>query len=241
MRIAAGLLLACLIPGLVACEQQDQKPAAHAETAKTARSDTAAKERTKVAAGGGFDFYVLTLSWSPSYCEAEGDDANRQQCASGRPYAFVVHGLWPQFERGYPSDCRVKERDVDEATLRGLYDIMPSAGLIRHQWRKHGSCSGLSQSDYFRMLRRAREFVAIPAAFRRLDAYRTVSPDEVERAFIAANPGIEPDGIAATCDRRLLREVRICMTKGLEYRACPDVDRQSCRRDTVVMPPVRGG
>lgn len=241
MRIAARLVLAWLMLGLVACEQKQEAPSARAEPAKTARSDRSDTPGAKVPAGGGFDFYVLTLSWSPSYCEAEGEEANRQQCASGRPYAFVVHGLWPQFERGYPSDCRVKERDVDEATLRGLYDIMPSAGLIRHQWRKHGSCSGLLQSDYFQVLRRARESVAIPAAFRRLDAYRTVSPDEVERAFIAANPGIKPAGIAATCDRRLLREVRICMSKGLEYRACPEVDRQSCRRDKVVMPPVRGG
>ena len=100
-------------------------------------------------AGSGFDFYVLSLSWSPSYCEAEGDNANRQQCDIGRPYAFVVHGLWPQFERGFPADCDTAEREVDNDTLRSLYDIMPSSGLIRHEWRKHGTCSGLSQHDYF--------------------------------------------------------------------------------------------
>jgi ribonuclease T2 len=192
-------------------------------------------------ADAAFDFYVLTLSWSPSYCEAEGEDANHQQCASGRPYAFVVHGLWPQYEHGYPSDCRTYEREVDRATADSLADIMPSAGLVRHQWRKHGSCTGLSQSDYFRVLRQAREAVAIPSDFRRLTAYRSVSPAEVERAFMAANPGIEPQGIAATCDRRLLREVRICMTRTLDFRACPQLDRQSCRRARVVMPPVRGG
>jgi ribonuclease T2 len=127
--------------------------------------------------GDGFDFYVLSLSWSPSYCEAEGESANRQQCTSKRPYAFVVHGLWPQFERGYPENCDIRERDVDQQTLRGLYDIMPSAGLIRHQWRKHGSCAGLSQSDYFDVLRAARERIEIPAAFQNPTKYETVSPD----------------------------------------------------------------
>ena len=195
--------------------------------------------RGDVPAGTGFDFYVLSLSWSPSYCEAEGEDANRQQCASARPYAFVVHGLWPQFERGYPENCRTDEDSVDNATLRTLYDIMPSAGLIRHQWRKHGSCAGLSQDNYFDVLRAAREAVAIPAEFRRLDAHRTLDPDDAERAFLTANPALTDGGVAVTCDRRILREVRICLTKDLAFRECPEVDRRACRLDKVVMPPVR--
>jgi ribonuclease T2 len=199
----------------------------------------AVQAQADVPAGTGFDFYVLSLSWSPSYCEAEGEDANRQQCSSARPYAFVVHGLWPQFERSYPENCRTDEDNVDNATLRMLYDIMPSAGLIRHQWRKHGSCAGLSQDDYFDVLRAARETIVIPAEFSRLDAYRTLDPDDAELAFLAANPGLAEEGIAVTCDRRLLREVRICLTKDLAFRSCPEVDRRACRLDKVVMPPVR--
>jgi ribonuclease T2 len=192
-----------------------------------------------VPVGTGFDFYVLSLSWSPSYCEAEGEEANRQQCVSARPYAFVVHGLWPQFERGYPENCRIDEESVDNATLRTLYDIMPSAGLIRHQWRKHGSCAGLSQADYFEVLRAAREAITVPAEFGQLEGYRTLDPDEAECAFLEANPGLAGEGVAVTCDKRFLREVRICMTKQLAFRSCEEVDRRACRLDTVVMPPVR--
>jgi ribonuclease T2 len=210
-----------------------------------ARADSSSRSTAAapmdVPIGEGFDFYVLSLSWSPSYCEAEGEEANRQQCAAGRPYAFVVHGLWPQFERGFPSDCRTAERDVESGLLRGLYDLMPSAGLIRHQWRKHGACSGLSQADYFKVLRQARERVTVPAAFRRLQSYRTLAPAEVERDFLSANPSIGPGGIAPTCDKRFLREVRICMTKQLGFRSCPEIERRACRLDKVVMPPVRGG
>ncbi len=192
-------------------------------------------------AGTGFDFYVLSLSWSPSYCEAEGEDANRQQCGAERPYAFVVHGLWPQFERGYPDNCQTGEPDVTNATLRTLYDLMPSAGLIRYQWRKHGSCAGLSQDDYFSVLRAAREAVNIPPEYRRLDAYKTLDPDVAEAAFIEANPALPENGVAVTCDDRYLREVRICMARDLAFRACPEVDRRACRSNKVVMPPVRGG
>ncbi len=80
----------------------------------------------------------------------------------------MVNGLWPQYERGYPQDCATGERDVPNNALRSLYDIMPSAGLIRHQWRKHGSCAGLSQSDYFKVVRKARNVIAVPGEFARL-------------------------------------------------------------------------
>ncbi|WP_438802769.1 ribonuclease T2 family protein, partial [Klebsiella michiganensis] len=85
-------------------------------------------------------------SWSPSYCAAEGSNANRQQCSTGRPYGFVVHGLWPQYEQGYPQDCTTDEpRDVPFSQARQISDIMPSAGLVTYEWRKHGTCTGLTQ------------------------------------------------------------------------------------------------
>ena len=192
--------------------------------------------------GTGFDYYVLALSWSPSYCEAEGEDANRQQCDSGRPYGFIVHGLWPQFERGYPSNCPTERPlDVPKEKVRLMYDIMPSAGLIRHQWKKHGTCSGLSQQDYFATLRDARNRVTIPEDYRRLDAYKIVDPETLEKAFLDANAGSEASGIIVTCDRRFLREVRLCMTTDLQFRTCPELERRACSRVKAVMPPARGG
>jgi ribonuclease T2 len=230
------------------CDQQAAAPEATPPIANTSGAETRAKypttpEKTNrpVPSGAGFDFYVLSLSWSPSYCEAEGENANRQQCEMGRPYAFVVHGLWPQYERGFPADCDTGERDISDETLRSLYDLMPSSGLIRHEWRKHGSCSGLSQADYFQVLRMARERIVVPEEFRRLDGYRTLAPRAAEQAFLRSNPGLDADAIAVTCDQRYLRDVRICLTRGLEFRPCPEIDRRACRLDKVVMPPMRGG
>jgi ribonuclease T2 len=220
---------------VAACEPSSKAPA------PPAAESHAPAAAANVPLGSGFDFYVLSLSWSPSYCEAEGEDANQQQCKAGRPYAFVVHGLWPQFEHGFPEDCPTDDPKVPNETVRSLYDLMPSAGLIRHEWTAHGACSGLSQSDYFGVLRSAREKIAIPEQFGHLDDYLTVAPGEVEAAFLKANDGMSANGIAVSCDKRFLREVRICLTKELAYRPCPEVDRRDCRLDKAVMPPVRGG
>ena len=195
---------------------------------------------TQASQADGFDFYVLALSWSPSYCEAEGERANPQQCESARPYDFIVHGLWPQFESGYPEFCDADVLRTRTRLENRMLDIMPSRGLIRHQWKKHGTCSGLSQDAYFETLRAARERVNIPPIAPEPGQYRSVSPAEVERAFLQSNPGLGEDHIAVTCDRHRLREVRICMTTDLEYRSCPQVDRRACKRRSIVMPPARG-
>jgi len=238
MRLIAWLAAALFAAG---CSQEAADTPATAPNTSIVQTMPTAPPAPAVPQGKGFDFYVLSLSWSPSYCEAEGEEANRQQCAAGRPYAFVVHGLWPQFDRGFPENCTTDQPDVSNDTLRSLYDLMPSAGLIRHQWRKHGSCSGLGQRDYFEVLRAARETVSIPQEFRRLDSYRTLDPDDAEAAFLKANPSLPAAAIAVTCDRRYLREVRVCMTTDLKFRSCPEIDRRECRLGKVVMPPVRGG
>jgi len=187
--------------------------------------------------GEGFDFFVLALTWSPSYCEIEGDDANRQQCAEGRELGFVVHGLWPQFESGWPEFCARRGADrVPRELARRYLDIMPSVGLMGHQWRKHGACAGVSQEDYFRLVRAARERVAIPGAYENPAADARVSPDAVEAAFLAANPGMKADGIAVACGGRHLSEVRICLTKDMEFRSCPEVDARACRLPQAAMP-----
>ena len=72
-----------------------------------------------------------------------------------RPYAFVLHGLWPQFEQRWPEFCRTSESTfVPEAVAQRMLDIMPSKRLIFHEYRKHGTCSGLGVDGYFDLSRR---------------------------------------------------------------------------------------
>lgn len=202
-----------------------------------ARTEAAASVAADVPLGRGFDFYVLALSWSPAYCRIKGADANRKQCAEGRDLGFIVHGLWPQFEAGYPEFCPTRDPDRVPSQLGLSYsDIVPTMGLIGHQWRKHGSCSGLSQTDYFHVLRAASERVTVPSRFASGNLPAQIDALDAEAAFITANPGLAGDGIAIACERGMLREVRICMTPSLTFRACGEVDRGGCRLDNLEVP-----
>jgi ribonuclease T2 len=196
-------------------------------------------------APGEFDFYVLSLSWSPSFCEAASERGNNSrgtqaQCG-GRPYSFVVHGLWPQYERGFPEYCQRPSPRLARNIMTSMLDLMPAPGLIYNEWDKHGTCSGLGERGYFEAIRKARATVKIPEEFLQLSEPKTIAPDELETAFIKANPGLSNSAISVTCASNRLSEVRICLSKDLQFRACEEIDRRACRRDQVLMPPVRGG
>src|SRR5262245_9964162 len=198
-----------------------------------------AKERRQNTPGQ-FDFYVLVLSWSPSFCESAGERGTppRDQCGV-RPFSFVVHGLWPQYERGFPQHCIVPAPRLDRNIVNAMLDLMPSPRLIYHEWDRHGVCSGLNARAFFETVRKARAAVKIPAAYSEPQEILTVTPDEVEEAFVAANGGMSRAGVAVTCDNRRLQEVRVCFNKELGFRTCEQIDtRGICRRDKLVMPPV---
>jgi ribonuclease T2 len=122
-----------------------------------------------------------------------------------------------------------------------MLDLMPAPGLIYNEWDKHGTCSGLGTRAYFETIRKARAAVKIPEELLRLSKPKMISPEELEAEFIKVNPGLSASSISVTCDSRRLNEVRICMSKDLQFRPCDENDRRACRRDQVLMPPVRGG
>lgn len=194
-------------------------------------------------AAGEFDFFVLALSWSPSFCEAAAERGNsgRSQVQCERPYSFVVHGLWPQYERGFPEYCQRPSPRLDRNIMTSMLDLMPAPGLIFNEWDKHGTCSGLGARAYFESVRKARAAVKIPEEFLQLAQQKTIAPDDLEEAFIKINPGLSRSAISVICSSRRLSEVRVCLSKDMQFRACEEIDRRACRRDEVVMPPVRGG
>ena len=192
---------------------------------------------------GEFDFYVLSLSWSPSFCENAEERGRRRsqaQCG-GRPFSFVVHGLWPQYEHGFPEYCQRPSPRLNRNIMTSMLDLMPAPGLIYNEWDKHGTCSGLSERAYFETIRKARAVIKIPQDFLQLSEPKVIAPADIEEAFIKANPGLSSSAIAVTCNRSRLSEVRICLSKDLQFRACEEIDRGACRRDQVTMPPIRGG
>lgn len=197
--------------------------------------------RTGPAPSGDFAYYTLALSWSPSYCETEDREQRTAQCR-GRPRAFVLHGLWPQHERGWPESCYSGKRPwVPEAVIDHMISIMPGKGLIIHQYAKHGSCSGLPPEAYFDAASRAFERVRIPERFLKLERPLNATPAEIERAVLAANPELDADMVAITCGPERLREVRVCFTKDVQPTACGanEEQRRLCDATRVRVPPVR--
>jgi ribonuclease T2 len=192
-------------------------------------------------APGAFDFYVLALSWSPSYCESAKQRAPNSrpdpQC-NGRPFAFIVHGLWPEYEKGFPSYCQVPAQRLDRSIVSGALDLMPSPRLIFRQWGRHGTCSGLTPHGYFEAMRKARALVKIPADYVEPAEPLTVSPNAVAAAFVQANPGLSRSALAVACDATRLTEVRLCLAKDFTFHDCPEVASRACKRDTIAMPAV---
>ncbi|MRX49662.1 ribonuclease T [Paracoccus sp. S-4012] len=185
---------------------------------------------------GAFDYYVLALSWSPSWCATEGE-ADDAQCREHRD--FIVHGLWPNREDGWPEYCATRARDPSRQETAAMADLMGSDSLAWHQWKKHGRCAGMKPEDYFATLRDAAAAVTIPPEFEDLARDIRLPVAVVEDAFIAANPGLARNGITVTCDGGRLDEVRICLTPGLSLRDCAPDARRDCRADALMMERVR--
>ena len=186
---------------------------------------------------GELDYYVLSLSWSPTWCALEGERRGSPQC--DRPFGWVLHGLWPQYERGWPSFCRTVQRDPSRGETAAMEDIMGTPGAAWYQWKKHGRCSGLAPEDYFAAARAAFASVNRPEIFRRLPRALELPATVIEDAFIEVNPGWEPDMLTITCKSGRIQEARLCLTRDLEPRICgPDVVRD-CTMQDALMEPIR--
>lgn len=207
-------------------------------TAAAAGAGAAAQYR----GAGAFDYYVLALSWSPTYCGSRGD-SDPVQCGSGRRYDFVVHGLWPQYVSGWPQFCDATPTPLPEALVDGMLDIMPSPQLVRHEWTKHGTCSGLAPEDYFALTRRLHDAIRIPARYIEPGETIEVALRQIVADFVATNRGLARDMMSVQCGNRRdlarLAELRFCFSRDGALIPCGDNERRQCRAERLVLPPVR--
>jgi ribonuclease T2 len=190
-------------------------------------------------APGTFDYYVLSLSWSPNWCAMTGDARNSDQCDDRHDHGWTLHGLWPQYDTGYPSFCATGQRPPSRAMTAEMAEIMGSPGLAWYQWKKHGSCSGLSARAYFDISHRAYERINRPPVFRKLDRVVRLPAKVVEDAFLEANPSLSADMITITCKDGHIQEARVCLTRDLEPVACGADVARDCQMKAAVFAPVR--
>jgi ribonuclease T2 len=188
---------------------------------------------------GDFDYYVLSLSWSPNWCAIEGDDRDSPQCDGSVDFGWTLHGLWPQYEDGWPQDCFSEYAPPSRRLTEDMADIMGTSGLAWHQWNKHGSCSGLAPADYYTLAREAYGSITRPPVFMALDNAIALPASVVQEAFLADNPDLMADQITITCDQGYIQEARICLTRDLEPRRCGDDVIRDCTLVDALFDPVR--
>ena len=188
---------------------------------------------------GDFDYYVMSLSWSANWCALEGDSRNSPQCDPEAEFGWILHGLWPQFERGYPANCNTPERAPSRSDTAAMADIMGTPGLAWHQWRKHGVCSGLSSDDYFALSREAYAKITRPEVFRELTREVTLPASLIEESFLRENPALAADKITITCKSGYIQEARICLTRDLEFRDCGRDVIRDCAMTDAQFDPMR--
>lgn len=188
---------------------------------------------------GGFDYYVLALSWSPTWCAIEGDARGSPQCDATEDYGWVLHGLWPQYHRGWPEFCRTSHAPPSRRMTGEMVDIMGSSGLAWYQWKKHGSCSGLSPVQYYALAREAYDNVSRPDVFRKLTTPVRLPARVVEEAFLKANPEWERDMLTITCRDGRIQEARLCLSKDLKPVPCGQDVVRDCRLKDALFDPVR--
>jgi ribonuclease T2 len=166
-----------------------------------------------------FDFFVLALSWSPDYCATNGTN-DPQQCSIGKKLGFVLHGLWPQYNKGYPSNCS------NEKMLQSVKDqfpgLYPNDDLFDHEWEKHGTCTGLSPVEYLQAGKAFKESVTIPGEFRSPATPFRTSMDQIKALFVQANPGFSQGSFEVSCSGsgRYLKEIYICFSQEGAATAC---------------------
>ena len=187
---------------------------------------------------GDFDYYVLALSWTPTWCELTGDERQSPQCDPGQGFGFTLHGLWPQYDEGWPSYCPTPKRNPSRQQTAEMADIMGSAGLAWHQWNKHGRCTGLSAHDYFEKSRQAYGDIKRPEILRELKTEIKVDAGVIKAAFQEENPDLKDDMLAVTCKANHIQEIRICLDKKLSPTTC-NTSWRSCSGESYQLDPIR--
>ena len=188
---------------------------------------------------GDFDYYVMALSWSPTWCALEGDRRGSPQCDADADNGWILHGLWPQYENGWPSYCPTNARNPSRSDTRDEADLFGSSGNAWHQWNKHGRCTGLTAADYYALAREAYGQVTRPGIFRKLEDPIRLPAAVVEQAFLEENEALDADQITITCKSGRIQEARICLTRDLEPRRCGSDVIRDCRATDALFDPIR--
>jgi ribonuclease T2 len=192
--------------------------------------------------------YVFAYSWTPGFCNGQ----TYPGCTNSLNYwkqNFTIHGLWPQYvTSGYPSTCTTEPFDPNIPIDIGLdymierwpdvqYDVnTPSYDSFwEHEWTKHGTCSGLSQRDYFTTALSLTNILITPEIIHN-SIGSNVSTDTL-RTSVA-----DPSAVSLQCHKQMLVGIYTCWQQvdniPSKLVACPNdvINEDTCTAPYVYIP-----
>jgi len=166
-----------------------------------------------------FDYFILALSWSPDYCATSGGN-DAQQCSLGKKLGFVLHGLWPQNNQGYPVNCTTEK--MPQSVKNQFVGLYPNDALFDHEWEKHGTCTGLTPTHFLTLSRQVMNSLVIPAAYRSPETPFRTTTQQLRNEFTQANPSINPAAFETNCSGsgRYFKELYVCFSRTGSPIAC---------------------
>lgn len=196
---------------------------ANTAIARHSRSHTPPAAATTASAN--YDYYVMALSWSPTFCQTHPDELD--QCGH-KGYGFVLHGLWPEYQNGKGPQRCASDSQPDRTTIAKTLAFMPSKRLINHEWYTHGACTGMDPADYFKTADHAFAALQVPAQLKAPQAALQMTAADLRAALRNANPTLRDDMMSLHCSQGDLVEVRVCLDKNLALRSCGKRMRTGC-------------
>ncbi len=148
-----------------------------------------------------YDSNVLALSWQAGFCEHFSYSGLKPECDNLNSGQIVItnitiHGLWPNKKgcgRSY-GNCSDVQLDLENETIAKIAPWMPnwfySTAFGNHEWKKHGTCQGLQDDDYFLLIQRlAEKFDSSPLGdYLRENMGKEVQVAEMKK-YLASNIG----------------------------------------------------
>lgn len=171
---------------------------------------------------GTFDYYLLSLSWSPTYCDTPSGKHNRQQCGGKQPHGMVVHGLWPQYTDGtWPQCCQQVDAVKPSPAVDQASRVMIGTKLLSHEWTKHGACVTSRQDEYFGRINQAVTSLGLAPGIPATGLER-IRVSDLKRHW-----AIPTASITVQCKGKRLKEVHICLDKALAPIPCPAAEART--------------
>jgi ribonuclease T2 len=177
--------------------------------------------------------YVFAYSWKPGYCYTTNPEY--PGCLEPKEYwkyNLTIHGLWPQYNTsGYPSYCSNEPFDENipyEIGWDTMTTYFPDVNYDEsssdydsfwdHEWTKHGTCSGLSQYDFFlQTINLSKKYVTPDI----IDKYMNTT-DQLSTELLRGSFGGD-SYVALQCTNNIFTEVYTCWTTSTFLQIpCPE-------------------